>query len=184
MLTDKLLTLAFGLVFLLMIACSDGPEADQAKTTTPPAVKEMSRSAAFLDYAASTTMLQAELARLASERAQSEEVKALGTEMLDFYSGAMKQLQQVARAEGLHTSLPDSLGSADRATVEEFGKLTGAAFDEHYKAYVYESQQSQLDHYGEMLLRAEEEEIRSWVNEMQLQLRARLQLAAQYDSAR
>ncbi|GGG07783.1 DUF4142 domain-containing protein [Pontibacter amylolyticus] len=184
MLTDKLLTLAFGLLFLFMIACGESPKTEQAKTDTPPVVKEMSRSAAFLDYAASTTMLQAELARLATERSESEEVKALSTEMLDFYSHALKQLQQVARAEGLHNSLPDSLGSADRATVEEFGKLTGAAFDERYKAYVYTSQQSQLDHYQETLLRAEEEEIRNWVNEMQLQLRARLQLAAQYDSAR
>ncbi|WP_299984524.1 DUF4142 domain-containing protein [uncultured Pontibacter sp.] len=184
MLNDKLLTLACGLLFLLMIACGDSPSTDQAKTTTPPVVKEMSRSAAFIDYAASTTMLQSELALLATERAQSEEVKALSAEMLAFYGDAMKQLQQVAKAEGLHTSLPDSLGSADRATLEEFGKLTGAEFDEHYQAYVYASQRSQLDHYREMLLKAEEEEIRNWVNEMQLQLRARLQLAAQYDSVR
>ncbi|MBX0335508.1 DUF4142 domain-containing protein [Pontibacter sp. HSC-14F20] len=184
MLTDKLLTLAFGLIFLLMIACGDSPKTEQSKTAAPPVVKEMSRSAAFIDYAASTTMLQTELARLASERAQSEEVKALGTEMLAFYNQAMKQLRQVARAEGLHTSMPDSLGSADRITVDEFEKLTGTTFDERYREYVYTSQQSQLDHYSEMLLKAEEEEIRNWVNEMQLQLRARLQLAAQDDSVR
>ncbi|PVY44068.1 DUF4142 domain-containing protein [Pontibacter virosus] len=184
MLTDKLLTLAFGLVLLLMIACDESPKTEYTKTDAPPVVKEMSRSAAFIDYAASTTMLQAELARLATERAQSEEVKALSTDMLDFYNQAMKQLQQVARAEGLNNSLPDSLGSADRATVEEFGELTGAAFEERYKEHVYTAQQAQLDNYSEMLLIAEEEEVRNWVNEMQLQLRARLQLAAQYDSVR
>ncbi|PKV66894.1 DUF4142 domain-containing protein [Pontibacter ramchanderi] len=184
MLTDKLLTLAFGLLLLLMIACGDGPASDQTKATTPPVVKEMSRSAAFLDYAASTTMLQAELAQVAAERAESEQIKALSAEMQGFYRQALKQLQQVAKAEGLHNSLPDSLGSADRATIAEFRKLSGTAFDERYREFVQASQQAQLDHYSEMLLKAEEEQIRSWVNEMQLQLRARLQLAAQYDSAR
>lgn len=184
MLTDKVLTLAFGFMLMCTIACSDGVETKQPQgLDKPPVVREMSRSAAFVDYAASTTMLQAELARLATERAQSEEVKTLSKELLRFYSDSMVELRKVARAEGLHTSLPDSLGSADRATIAEFRKLSGAAFDERYRQYVFKSQQSQLDHYREMLARMEEEGIRNWVNEMQLQLRARLQLATNYENA-
>lgn len=183
MLTDKVLTLALGLFLMLAIACGDAVEKERPQQgTNPPAVRELSRSAAFLDYAASTNILHAELAGLATERAQSEQVKTLGQEMLDFYTKSLQALQQVARAEGLQASLPDSLGSADRATIEEFRKLPQAEFDERYRQYVNSSHQSQLEHYQQMLLKAEEEEIRKWVNEMQLQLRARMQLTAQHEN--
>ena len=169
----------------MMIACSDNAETDtRQQDGNPPVVREMSRSAAFVDYAASTNMLQAELAKLGMERAQHEDVKVLAEQMQTFYGEAQQNLQQVARAEGLQNSLPDSLGSADRATIEEFRKLPDSEFDERYRQYIRSSHKSQLDHYQEMLLRAEEAEIRNWVNEMQLQLRARLQLAGQHDSAR
>ncbi|WP_299705441.1 DUF4142 domain-containing protein [uncultured Pontibacter sp.] len=185
MLTDKVLTLVCGLLFLMMIACSDNAETDtKLQDGKPPVVQEMSRSAAFVDYAASTNMLQAELAKLAVARAQNEDVKALANQMLTFYEEAQQNLRQVASAEGLQNSLPDSLGAADRTTIEEFRKLPDVEFDERYRQYISSSHQSQLDHYQEMLLRSEEAEIRNWVNEMQLQLRARLQLAGQYDSAR
>ncbi len=184
MLTDKVLTLVFGLVFLMMIACSDNAETDNKQADgKPPVVREMSRSAAFVDYAASTNMLQTELARLALVRAQHAEVRNMAANLLEFYTAAQQELQQVAEAEGLHTSLPDSLASADRATVEEFRKLSQEEFDARYTQFVHASQRTQIDHYQQMLLRADEQEIRAWVNEMQLQLRARMQLASQYDSA-
>jgi putative membrane protein len=185
MLTDKVLTLVFGLLFLTMIACSDTAETDTKQPDgKPPVVREMSRSAAFVDYAASTNMLQAEIAKVAMARAQHEDVKVLANQMLTFYDEAQQNLQRVAKAEGLQNSLPDSLGSADRATVEEFRKLPDAEIEARYRQYVNSSHKSQMDHYQEMFLRAEEEEIRKWVNEMQLQLRARLQLAGQFDSVR
>jgi putative membrane protein len=183
MLTDKLLTLVFGLLFLLTIACSDATETEQQQAETPPAVKEMSRSAAFVDYATSTNMLHAELAQLAMERGQSEHVKALGEQMHVFYGDALARLREVATAEGLQGSLPDSLGSADRATIAEFRKLPPEQFDARYQQYIKSSHQSQLGRYQEMLFRTEEEKIREWINEMQLQLKARVQLAAGQDTA-
>jgi putative membrane protein len=185
MLTDKVLTLVFGLLFLMMIACSDNAETDTAQQDgKPPVVREMSRSAAFVDYAASTNMLQTEIAKVAVARAQHEDVKVLANQMLAFYEEAQQSLRQVARSEGLQNSLPDSLGSADRATIEEFRKLPSGEVDERYRQYISSAHKSQLDHYQEMLARAEEAEIRNWVNEMHLQLRARLQLAGQYHSVK
>lgn len=169
----------------MMIACSDTAETDTKQPDgKPPVLREMSRSAAFVDYAASTMMLQTELAKLAVERAQHEDVKALAEQMEAFYSEAQQKLKKVANAEGLQNSLPDSLGSADRATIEEFRKLPEAEFDERYRQFISSSQRSQVDHYQQMLLRADEQEIRDWVNEMQLQLRARMQLSTLEDSAR
>ncbi|MBD1398080.1 DUF4142 domain-containing protein [Pontibacter sp. JH31] len=182
MFTDKLLSIAFGLLFLLTIACGDTVETETGEAITPPAVKEMSRTAAFVDYAASTNMLQAKLAQLAIEKGQSEEVKAMGEQMLAFYGSALDELRTVAKAEGLHSSLPDSLGTADQETIEEFRKLPAAEFDERYRQYVDSSQKSQQEHYQEMLVRTEEEEIRKWISEMQLQLQARRKLSLEYDS--
>lgn len=177
MLTDKVLTLVLGLLLMLLTACGDRTETDTKQPDkTPPVVREMSRSAAFVDYAASTMMLQTELARVAQERAQQEHVKMMAANLLDFYTAAQKEFRQVAKAEGLHTSLPDSLGSADKATVREFSTLSPALFDERYTQYVQSSQQAQVDHYQQMLLRAEEEQVRAWVNDMRLQLQARLRL--------
>ncbi|MDX5419948.1 MAG: DUF4142 domain-containing protein [Hymenobacteraceae bacterium] len=183
MLTDKLLSLAFGLLFLLTIACGDTVETEKSETVTPPVVKEMSRSAAFVDYAASTNMLQAELARLAIAQGQSEQVKAMAEQMLAFYEEALASLRKVAKAEGLDSSLPDSLGTADLETIAEFRKLPAAEFDKRYRQYVNSSHRSQQDHYQEMLVRTEEEEIRKWISEMQLQLQARRQLSVEHDSA-
>lgn len=184
MFTDKVLTLVFGLLFLMMIACGDNSENKRRQQDgNPPVVQEQSRSAAFLDYAASTNMLQTELAKIAIKRAQQEDVKALAEQMLAFYGEAQKDLQQVARAEGLQNSLPDSLGTADKAMVEEFRKLPAAEFDKRYQQYINSSHRSQLDRYQEMLLRTEEQKIRDWVSDMQSQLQARLGLAGQHDTA-
>lgn len=177
MLIDKLLTLAFGLIFLLMLACSDTPETqNQQLTETPPAVKNLSASTAFLDYAASIHLLQIELARLAIGRAQSEEVKGMGEHALKYHTHALDQLRAtVGEAQRAH--LPDSLGAADKGIVREFTSLPAVEFDRRYRDYVISSHSSQLARFQEELLKVEEETIRKWIMEVEEHLRERIQLA-------
>lgn len=180
--TDKLLTILFGLIFLLMIACSDSPEsATQQTAAIAPAMKENRSKAAFLDYAASTNMLQLELARVAIERGQSEEVRKLGEEALEFHANALDSLR-LAVGDADRESLPDSLGAADRAIVEEFRNLPAAEFDARYRQYLLSAHTAQLERYEEVLLKTEEENIRNWITQVQEQLQERVQVTAKADT--
>ncbi|MHC2991573.1 hypothetical protein OB13_08250 [Pontibacter sp. HJ8] len=177
MLIDKLLTLAFGSIFLLLLACSDAPETlNQHTTETPPPVTNLSASTAFLDYAASTNLLQIELARLAIERAQSEEVKVMGEHALKYHTHALNKLRAtVGEAQRAH--LPDSLGTADQGIVREFTSLPAAEFDSRYRDYIISSHSSQLERFQEELLKVEEKKTRKWIMEVEEHLRERIQLA-------
>ena len=182
MLTDKLMIILFGLIFLLMIACSDSSEpVNQQTAAIAPPLKENRSKAAFLDYAASTNMLQIELARLAMERGQSEEVRKIGKQALEFHAGALDSLR-LALGAADYGSLPDSLGAADRAIVEEFRNVPAAEFDARYRQYLISAHTAQLERYQEVLLKTEEETIRNWIRQVQEQLRERVQVTAKADT--
>ncbi|WP_018476682.1 DUF4142 domain-containing protein [Pontibacter roseus] len=178
MLTDKLLTLAFGVIFLLTLACSDSPETNKHQQMTLLPATKTSGQTAFFDYAASTSMLQVELGQLAAERGQQEQVKAIGEHALQHHTRALADLRKTVGKDHL-TSIPDTLGAADKAIVEEFRNLPAAEFDNRYRHYILSSHTAQLERYQETLQKTEEEHIREWINQMQVHLQERMRLANQ-----
>ena len=87
----------------------------------------------FVMEAAHGGMAEVELGKVAADKASSDEVKKFGQRMVDDHGKANDELKTLVQNKGI--SLPTSLDSKHRATIDRLSKLSGAQFD---KAYVQE----------------------------------------------
>jgi len=94
----------------------------------------------FLKDAAIGSMTEAELGKVASEKASTDAVKQFGQKMADEHSKAAEQLKQAAAQQKV--SVPDSLDSKHQSRIDKLSKLSGAQFDQAYvKEQVKDHQQ-------------------------------------------
>jgi putative membrane protein len=84
----------------------------------------------FVRKAAEGGLAEVELGKLASEKAESPDVKQFGQRMVDDHTKANDQLKQVASEKGV--TVPDKLSAKDAATKARLEKLSGKAFDRAY----------------------------------------------------
>lgn len=84
----------------------------------------------FVTKAAQGGMAEVKLGQLATQNAQSPDVKAFGERMVTDHTKANDQLKSVASSKGV--TLPTDLDAKDQATYDRLSKLHGAEFDRAY----------------------------------------------------
>lgn len=84
----------------------------------------------FAVKAANGGMLEMEVARLAREKAQSNDVKEFAAMMLKDHQMANEELKALAGRKNI--TLPARLGDDEQKHVDELAKLSGAEFDKKY----------------------------------------------------
>jgi putative membrane protein len=84
----------------------------------------------FIKKAAEGGLAEVQLGQLATEKADSQDVKQFGQRMVDDHTKANDQLKQVASQKGV--TVPDKLSAKDAATKARLEKLSGKAFDRAY----------------------------------------------------
>ncbi|MGH9585825.1 MAG: DUF4142 domain-containing protein [Acidobacteriaceae bacterium] len=82
----------------------------------------------FVDFAAQTDMVEANLGQLAQNNASSQDVKDYGQMLVTDHTNDFSQLHTAALSANL--TVPDSIDTAhDKAMITPMEKLKGAAFD-------------------------------------------------------
>jgi putative membrane protein len=85
----------------------------------------------FVDFAAQTDMVEANLGQLAQSVASSQQVKDYGQMLATDHTNDFHQLSSVAQQANL--KMPDAIDTEhNKAMVDPFQKLKGAAFDQRY----------------------------------------------------
>lgn len=85
----------------------------------------------FLDFAAQTDMVEANLGQLAQSAGSSQEVKDYGQMLATDHTNDFHQLSTVAQQANL--KMPDSIDKEhNKAMIDPFQKLKGAAFDHRF----------------------------------------------------
>lgn len=85
----------------------------------------------FINFAAETDMVEANLGQLAQEAASSQSVKDYGNMLVTDHTADYKNLQQLATQANV--TVPDSIDADhNKAMVTPFQKLKGKAFDHKY----------------------------------------------------
>ncbi len=87
---------------------------------------------AFAKKAAEGGLAEVELGKLATQNAESDDVKKFGQRMVDDHGKANDQLKDTAQKLGI--MLPSQLNAKDNAAKARLEKLKGAAFDRAYMA--------------------------------------------------
>ncbi|OKL41104.1 DUF4142 domain-containing protein [Pontibacter flavimaris] len=180
MLLDKIITLALAAVFLIALSC-EGPSANETATESIPQKRTLLHEPAFWDYAASSNMLQVEVARVAAATSSTERIRSIAAEAMEFHTQALEELKALAQQHE-NIPLPDSLGAADTGLVLEFKLLEGEELDTHFREFVISTHHAQLDRYEEALLKADDAKTRDWLMDMRAHLRQEIHLLAEADS--
>jgi putative membrane protein len=85
----------------------------------------------FVDFAAQTDMVEANLGQLAQSVASSQQVKDYGQMLTTDHTNDFQQLHSVAQQANF--KVPDAIDTEhNKAMVDPFQKLKGAAFDQRY----------------------------------------------------
>ncbi len=85
----------------------------------------------FVNFAAQTDMVEANLGKLAQDVAASQKVKDYGNMLVTDHTADYKQLQQIAPQASL--SVPDAIDAKNnKAVIGPFHKLKGKTFDQRY----------------------------------------------------
>jgi putative membrane protein len=85
----------------------------------------------FVDFAAQTDMVEANLGQLAESTASAQPVKDYGQMLVTDHTQDFHQLYDVAQQASL--KMPDAIDAEhNKAMIDPFQKLKGTAFDRHY----------------------------------------------------
>jgi putative membrane protein len=88
-------------------------------------------------------MTEVKLGELASQKAQSADVKAFGRRMVQDHGKAGEALKQIATQHNV--TPPAQLDDDHREKVDKFSKLTGAEFDREYMKTMVDDHQKTLE---------------------------------------
>lgn len=96
----------------------------------PAVVFAAGSDAEFAEKAAIGNQLEVELGELATENAESDEVKSFGERMVEDHSQAQDLLEEVAGEANVE--LPDDLDEKAQQTMDKLSGLSGSEFDQAY----------------------------------------------------
>ncbi|MEJ8757843.1 DUF4142 domain-containing protein [Pontibacter sp. H259] len=180
MFLNKHFILAFAVVSLFLSACDTRTIESETNEITYT-LDRNEPSAMFWDYAASTSMLQTELSKLASQKTTDTQLLALADSSYLHHAQALRKLKRIAE-KYKQVQLPDSLTGADKTIIADFTALEGEEFKTKYLDYLKSSQRSQIDRYQETLNETEDPALREWLQHMTTYLQNQLRYYAAADS--
>ena len=153
-----------GASLLSVYSCGENKkqESTQADTTASSEARQKElpqKEKDFLMDAAKGTMLEAQLGKLASEKASSKEVKAFAQLMVSEIQQTKDKIQQVAASNNI--VLPDSLERKEQKEIEDLANLSGAEFDKKFMNKVVKDHKEDLSNFEDMAEKAENPEVKN-----------------------
>jgi putative membrane protein len=129
--TLPVLLASFSLVGMVTVAAAQSSNDKMASDNSGMSSAKLAPAdRQFIKKAAQGGLAEVQLGQLATEKADSPDVKQFGQKMVDDHSKANDQLKQVASNKGV--TIPDKLSAKDAATKARLEKLSGKAFDRAY----------------------------------------------------
>jgi putative membrane protein len=122
----KRIVLAVCCVALAAVAASAQEKSAGKKSAGAPMTDQQ-----FVDFAAQTDMVEANLGQLAADAASSQPIKDYGQMLAADHTADFKQLSDIARQANL--TMPSAIDEEhNKAMIAPFHKLQGAALDHKY----------------------------------------------------
>lgn len=97
----------------------------------------------FAVEAASSSMMEVEMGKIASEKATSPQVKQFAQKMVNDHSAANTKLKQIAQAKNI--TLPDSLPEDHKDHLKDLREKSGNEFDKEYMSMMVDEHKDDVD---------------------------------------
>ncbi|MBD2296714.1 DUF4142 domain-containing protein [Anabaena sphaerica FACHB-251] len=129
----------------------------------------------FVTKAAQGNLAEVELGQLATERGQSNEVKAFGQLMVDDHRRLNQELEQLAAQKGI--DFPTDIGSENNRVRANLQKLSGSAFDTAYIRHMIEDHNKDIALYRRQSQQGNDQDLKNWAARSLALLQEHLRLA-------
>jgi putative membrane protein len=178
-----LLTLGFALTAVAQ-GTSNAPATPNAgSTASKPASSKANASSSSLDHAdrkfveeaAAGGMAEVEMGQLASQRAQSGEVKQFAQRMVQDHSKANDELKQVASSKGIQ--LPGQTDKSHQKKMDKLQKLSGADFDKAYMDDMVKDHKKDVKEFQKQSKSAKDADVKGFAAKTLPTLQEHLQMA-------
>jgi putative membrane protein len=114
----------------------------------------------FARDAAVAGLSNVELAKLAAEKASSEDVRHFGKQLLDDQTKTNDRLKQVANQENI--SIPDALDSKHQSQIDKVAKLSGPEFDKAFLKQQLKEQEAQVRDFSDEAQRGTDPNVKTF----------------------
>jgi putative membrane protein len=145
------------------------PPAGQAPATRPADKADKAHGehgglaaadATFVKKAADGGLAEVAMAKLAQEKAASDEVKAYAAKLEKDHTQANTDLKQIASQKNV--TLPDAPSKMHQAKHDRLAKLSGAAFDKAYVAAMVEDHEKNVREFSRVSTSAADAEVKAF----------------------
>lgn len=116
----------------------------------------------FVDFAAQTDMMEANLGQLAQNAASSQPVKDYANSLVSDHTADFKQLNDAAKQANLN--VPNAIDSEHNKMLAPFEKLKGAAFDHKYIQEMISGHTKAIEIYQKESTSAQNDAIKSYAS--------------------
>jgi putative membrane protein len=129
----------------------------------------------FVVDAAMGGMAEVEIGELASDKAQSDEVKKFAQRMVTDHGKVNDELKTLAQNKNI--ALPTDSGAKHKATKDRLAKLSGAAFDKAYMQEMLTDHRKDVGEFQKQSRTAKDPDVKVWATKTLPMLEEHLQLA-------
>jgi putative membrane protein len=135
----------------------------------------------FVMEAARGGLAEVELGKLASEKAQSEQVKQFGQRMEKDHGKANDELKSLAQQKNI--TLPTALDSKHKGTIDRLSKLSGAQFDRAYMQEMLQDHRKDVTDFRKESQSGKDPDVKAWAAKTLPTLEEHLRIAQSTSSA-
>jgi putative membrane protein len=129
----------------------------------------------FVMEAARGGMAEVELGQLASQKAQSDQVKQFAQRMVQDHGKANDELKSLAQQKNI--TLPTDLDSKHKATHDRLSKLSGAQFDRAYMQDMLQDHRKDVNDFRKESQSGKDPDVKAWAAKTLPTLEEHLRLA-------
>jgi putative membrane protein len=134
----------------------------------------------FVMEAAQGGEAEVELGQLATQNAQSDDVKKFGQRMVDDHTKANDQLKQLAQQKGV--SVPSEPAAKDKALKDKLSNLKGDQFDKMYMSHMVMDHKKDVAEFKKESTSAKDNDVKNWASQTLPTLQDHLKEAQQIAS--
>jgi putative membrane protein len=129
----------------------------------------------FVMEAAQGGMAEVELGQLASQKAQSEQVKQFAQRMVTDHGKANDELKSLAQQKNI--TIPSTLDAKHKSKMDKFSKMSGAEFDRAYMQDMLQDHRKDVSDFRKESQSGKDPEVKAWAAKTLPTLEEHLRLA-------
>jgi len=183
--TRSFFSILGAITFVTMVtACDPTPNrentTDVAEDQNEETVGEnLEDESEFLVEAASGGLYEVEMAKLAQQKAQLQEVKDLAARILEDHTQANEKLNQLATSKGI--SVPPAMGDEEQRKYDKFSEMEADGFDEDYIEQMVQDHKNDISDFEEAGEELDDPDVKAFASRTLPTLKEHLSIAEQLE---